>query len=295
MKTMEDVKRLLADFALADYADAMRGAVKSAVHMQLQPADDGTLAIGTSKMGGMPDLPAGTPWPLHAETGEPLSFLCQFRFADVKPFDGGNKLPTEGMLYFFYDCTPDGMPWGFDPNDGAGKAVLYYNGGTAQLARRTAPAALPAECIFGAAALQFETALEIPNCESGAVQPLALSEDDRDSYWDMTDALYDAPDGLYAGAVNKLLGHSDNLQGNMELECELVTNGLFCGDASGYTEGRERGLHQNTAHWTLLLQIDSNEDIGMMWGDCGKLYLWITQEDLAAKAFEKSWLILQCG
>ena len=57
----------------------------------------------------------------------------------------------------------------------------------------------------------------------------------------------------------------------------------------------EEGLDKNTGHWNLLLQVDSNEDIGMMWGDCGRLYLWITDEDLAAKNFENSWLILQCG
>ena len=68
-----------------------------------------------------------------------------------------------------------------------------------------------------------------------------------------------------------------------------------CCDASGYTEGRERGLHHNADHWTLLMQIDSNEDLGMMRGDCGRLYLWITQEDFTVKAFEKSWLILRCG
>ena len=34
---------------------------------------------------------------------------------------------------------------------------------------------------------------------------------------------------------------------------------------------------------------------GMMWGDCGRLYFWIRQQDLASKAFEKSWMILQCS
>lgn len=31
------------------------------------------------------------------------------------------------------------------------------------------------------------------------------------------------------------------------------------------------------------------------WGDMGRLYLWITNEDLAARNFENCWLILQCG
>lgn len=32
----------------------------------------------------------------------------------------------------------------------------------------------------------------------------------------------------------------------------------------------------------------------MMWGDLGRLYFWIRDDDLAARRFEKAWLILQC-
>ena len=58
---------------------------------------------------------------------------------------------------------------------------------------------------------------------------------------------------------------------------------------------KSQGLDKNAARWNLLLQVDSNEDIGMMWGDMGRLYLWITEEDLKACRFDRSWLILQCG
>ena len=133
-----------------------------------------------------------------------------------------------------------------------------------------------------------KTAIDLPDLESPAGEALALTEDDREKYWELMDEVSES-------LVNKLLGHSNNIQGGMELECELVTNGLYCGDPSGYKEGRAKGLDKNTWHWNLLLQVDSNEDIGMMWGDCGRLYLWITDEDLAAKNFENSWLILQCG
>jgi len=97
------------------------------------------------------------------------------------------------------------------------------------------------------------------------------------------------------GEGNKLLGHSDNIQGGMELECEFVTHGLYCGDPSGYQKGKKLGLHKNAARWSLLMQVESNEDLGMMWGDMGRLYLWITEEDLKARRFDKTWLILQCG
>jgi hypothetical protein len=33
--------------------------------------------------------------------------------------------------------------------------------------------------------------------------------------------------------IHRLLGHPDPVQGDMQLECQLVANGLYCGNASG--------------------------------------------------------------
>jgi uncharacterized protein YwqG len=81
----------------------------------------------------------------------------------------------------------------------------------------------------------------------------------------------------------------------MEEECELVTNGIYCGDASGYNDPRVKSLEPNAKNWKLLLQIDSNDENDMMWGDCGRLYFWIKKDDLFNKNFNNSWVILQCS
>ncbi len=62
---------------------------------------------GRSKWWGFPDLPESLDWPTVPveEDGEtyddPLTFLCQIRCADLKPFDPAGLLPHRGMLYFF--------------------------------------------------------------------------------------------------------------------------------------------------------------------------------------------------
>ena len=33
----------------------------------------------------------------------------------------------------------------------------------------------------------------------------------------------------------------------------------------------------------------------LMFGDCGRVYFCIRKEDLAARRFDRVWLILQCG
>jgi uncharacterized protein YwqG len=84
-------------------------------------------------------------------------------------------------------------------------------------------------------------------------------------------------------------------RGDMMLECALVSAGLYCGDATAYQDARLPVFRQQAHRWRLLLQVPSVEAAGMMWGDAGCLYYWIRDDDLAARRFERCWLILQCG
>ena len=71
------------------------------------------LPLGASRLGGVPDLPAGTEWPSHA--GVPLTFLLQVRLedahaamagarrADGRPFPPlPAELPRRGWLVYFH-------------------------------------------------------------------------------------------------------------------------------------------------------------------------------------------------
>ena len=74
-----------------------------------------------------------------------------------------------------------------------------------------------------------------------------------------------------------------------------MSNGIYCGNPKGYDEGRKRGLEAGATDWRLLLQVDSDEQTGMMWGDMGRLYFMIHKDDLQYRRFDKVWQILQCG
>jgi uncharacterized protein YwqG len=82
----------------------------------------------------------------------------------------------------------------------------------------------------------------------------------------------------------------------MELECQLASHGVYCGDPAGYQSEAAQRLASGAADWRLLLQIDTDEDgPGWMWGDGGRIYYWIKQQDLASLRFDDAWLILQCS
>ena len=81
----------------------------------------------------------------------------------------------------------------------------------------------------------------------------------------------------------------------MELESQLASNGLYCGDATSYDDPRVASLRGGSKDWRLLLQFDSDDDLHVMWGDCGKLYFWVREQDARLGRFDAAWVVLQCS
>lgn len=115
------------------------------------------------------------------------------------------------------------------------------------------------------------------------------------------DAFNDALDELTGEDSNdrsQLLGWPDVIQNSMFDECDLVTQGYYLGNGwlNIPKEVRQRAEETARDRWMLLFQLDTVEhgDFYLMFGDCGHIYFYITKEDLAARRFDRIWLILQC-
>lgn len=255
--------------------------VRHAIAMQAHIGQ--TAPTGGSRLGGAPDMPADWDWPRNSQ-GRPMSLIAQINLAEAKPFDVENKLPERGWLYLFYELEKP--VWGFDPADASSFCVRYFDGDAAALQAHPLPSDLGEDWRFGEAQLEFAAgSSELPHPSSFLMRHIELEYD----VWEALDE-----EALGDGEAHKLLGHSNNIQGDMELQCQLVSHGLYCGDSSGYEDPRCPALKPGAADWVLLMQIDSEDDLDMMWGDCGRLYLWIRQQDLAERRFDRAWLVLQC-
>jgi uncharacterized protein YwqG len=82
-------------------------------------------------------------------------------------------------------------------------------------------------------------------------------------------------------AMHRLLGNPQAINAGMELECQLVSHGINLGSGSGHETPRAKELEAGARDWRLLLQIDTDEDNpGWMWGDGGRIYYWIREQEL---------------
>jgi hypothetical protein len=117
------------------------------------------------------------------------------------------------------------------------------------------PASLPEEGRFRGVGIRVVHELALPAAESFDVERLGI-----ESPWSTYGRVLGEADDL----VSRLLGNPEPVQGDMQVECQF--------------------------------QVDSHEEeTGMMWGDVGRLYFWIKEDDLASRSWDATWMILQCG
>lgn len=239
-----------------------------------------------SRIGGMPLLPEDLVWPEWK--GAPLSFLCQLDLSELPEGCERNGLPALGVLYFFYNQEQE--TWGFEPEDIGSWQVIYTDKAKNQLSQRAIPEGLDKGCIYREKPVAFKAVETYPDWQDERVESLDLNDKQGDQYIDLCTSVFEDD------SMHHLFGYPQPVQGNdMELECQLASNGLNCGDSSGYNDPRAKQLEAAKSDWILLFQLDTDDGAGMMWGDCGMLYFWIKKSDLKEKLFENCWMILQCA
>jgi uncharacterized protein YwqG len=295
--TLDELRDLAAVPGLEEHADRIADTARVAVLLEDAGEVDGGSA---SQLGGMPLLPQGFVWPEWR--GRPLSFLGGVRLEEVKELDAESVLPPDGRLLVFRDSASvaaaaggeirdDEVGWGFDPADAGGSLVFHVP--DEGLEQREPPPGLSAEAVLPGRAVSFRQRVTVVPWESffDDVEDPAI-----DRYIELYEALLAAQGLGEDDPTHQLLGHPDQIQGDMRLECQLVTNGIYVGDSSGYEDPRARELESGADDWQLLFQLDSDEDrLGVMWGDVGRLYFWMREEDLRARRFDAAWTILQCS
>ena len=224
-----EIATTLQQSGLQQLGPALDKLMLTSIRLITNPSFERAIQPGQSKLGGMPDLPAGTTWP--AFKGAPMEFVAQMQLADAHAFDTAGLLPAQGLLSFFYDSSQ--QTFGSDPNDRAGFKVAYFEQPATALQRVDLPPSLPAEGRARVCSISMRDEVTLPLQPNLEIASLAWSAADQQHYDDALQQLTSAE----KHPIHRLLGHPDTIQDDMRLECQLAANGVADPNADSCARG----------------------------------------------------------
>jgi uncharacterized protein YwqG len=232
--------------------------------LQLEHSDEARF----SWLGGVPAVASGFEWP--AWKGQPLGFVAQIDLEEVAAAFEQSWLPKHGQLYFFY--TSDQSVGGYEQTDLGAWRVIYATADRTALVPAAAPSGLDEEASFPQTYIRLRRIDTVPTEE----RFMGSWETSNEEF----DALFRARAAPFREQPHhQMFGFPDPEQDDaMEAEAQRTSN-----------------LGGGAEQWRLLLQIDTDDALRMMWQDGGLLYFWIREEDAAHGDFSKVWLFLQSG
>lgn len=240
-----------------------------------------------SSIGGYPLLPEELLWPDDGR--KPLLFIAQISLEELPEKARLKFFPKNksGLLSFFYNDEV----WGFNKEDRKGFRVLYFPD-LNKLKRRSSPPRVMKKSFLGLGKKEVPLKSFKPFAVNFFEQDSLPYDPDNDSFNDEEwDNYYELIEEL--GSHHRLFGHSEPIQSDMLIECECMARGLEKAPSENSPEFKE--MERAATRWQLLLQIDSDTtNSDMMWGDAGRLYFFIPEEELQAGSFENYWMISQC-
>ncbi len=77
----------------------------------------------------------------------------------------------------------------------------------------------------------------------------------------------------------------------MQAMSQLASNGLFAGNDTAFSTPEGKRLLATAKDWHLVLQIGTDEATGYPFP--GALYVLMREEDLAARNFDKAWVVYE--
>jgi len=298
---LRQLEKAIHDMGLSDLKDRIRA---SALPTVTATTDDRKPAVGSSRLGGLPDLPPTIAWP-RKDDGYFL-FVGQIDLSELPPVVPG--APATGRLYFFVGLD--------EPSYDVEHRVFFHRGPVAELVPSVPP---PTKTPvnpeytdpFPAVPLSFSSAFSLPDFSTDP----ALD--------DLHDELVSLRDNLLYPGECRLFGHPEYWSGDPCLEAHLCASGLrdilfdvhqTMDEAQArledaYAQGEtisvenmerwfssferfhaRRDWHLAEArHWQLLFQVSSVRAAEMCWWDAGLLNFLIDGRDLATADFSKTY------
>lgn len=256
LQSADDVRKQMQRAGLSRIAPAVLELLRPSIRLVVGEQAEQPV----SRLGGRPNLPSDIAWPAR-RSGDPHSFLAQLDLRGL-PICEGLPIPRTGSLFFFCDAQylPD-PSYQSDVKDGIN--VIYHPTSLPEHKVRTPPRDLNSEYIFESLAFNPELDLTAPSPDVWEISSLNLDDAESSAYCD--------------------------------LFTQISTHGDSVHRMGGYPNQVQYGKGEPPDDWRLLLQLDSQDEAGMMWGDMGRLYFTIKENHLQLLLFENVSMNWQCG
>lgn len=283
------------------FADERKRANEEARAAALKIMKESGAEVNESDLAGVAGLPedvavkAAVEQKLLADTvvkPYPLPFMAQVDLAAMAKEPGFDKaLPTTGRLLFFYDMPV--LPAGYEPRGKAGWKLVYDDTPVADLERKPLPKELadfPGNASLKPASITPRSVVTtVPVGDSGWDLVGEISGDDVSIYSQWLFSLGWPTEA--AGGNHQLGGWPRAIQSGMQAMSQLASNGLFAGNDTAFSTPEGKRLLATAKDWHLVLQIGTDEATGYPFP--GALYVLMREEDLAARNFDKAWVVYE--
>lgn len=267
----EDLKGLVDDGLLATLLPFNP---KPCLALKRDLMDDDKIPVGSSKLGGQPDLPADTDLPMDDDYE--CTFVGQINFAQTSKTRFASMLPDQGLLSVFLLTSDSEEP----------DVECIYTPDTAALIRHQLPESATTS---NPVRLSFQEWLTIPtryplDLPDETLEEIELLSQEEDRYRDLTDRLMSEFNSRFYPDPPNVDGEVVDIPDNYSPPLHQMF---------GYhydMNGTERAPSEK---WLLMLQIFSDFATGSSFFDHGDLYLWIREKDLLLRRFDKIDLEIQ--
>jgi len=271
------------------------------IRLYAQEADEEAIPTGASKLGGCPDLPAGTTWPAWHE---PMAFIGQINLADLAPVDLDGTLPHDGLLSFFFETNGEPLyaaRWGL-PDDAPylddygvidlspSWRVLHHPADPATFLRRALPEALNESARYMPGSVRFAAEVTLPAVDGPELWPLQLTTHERAAFIHLEHEVNWGERWQDGG--HHLLGYAYDLGVPTLVACDEEARGAAGGWAHADAARRREIERDASRRWRLLLQLSSSDVTGMDWAGGGVLHCCIERDALPARDFSRARMAL---
>ncbi len=267
--------------------------------VKLIRGDKGHERIGHSRFGGSPDLPEQLEWP-QSKNGEKMTLIAQLNLAQLQAeiqdeeYQGvhSSLLPKQGMLYFFlgegetaHNIEHQVIYW--QETDMSQLQYQEYEGFTIWEEED--------EIKFEAYEVHAHADVEFPNYGYSTLHLVdqdTLTDESEEAYMLITEEMDWKPENK----MGQLFGYAEGQHGDGEL---VATSYLYNGKYTyrpdddrkrllKHFDGDEARLQEELDNVYMLLEVDSDQEIGFLWWDAGYLQFFIRKEDLLAGRFDRT-------